>query len=390
LLAGAATPTLHAAIVLLGTLLPFARAAQLLERLQGVRISASTVRRYTEAAGVALGEVEAAFVDQIERELPEAPAGPRHQLVSVDGAMVPVVGGEWREAKTAVIGAIRVRADGTISTDQLSYCSRMSDVETFSRAVTGECHRRGTERAAVVAAVADGAPWCQQVFDDQVPLSIRILDFPHAVGHLAEAAQAVFGHTTAATTDWLAVQRRRLRDDDPDLVLTALAELPVERAADPAAATLTRDRVLAYFTTRRAQITYVEFRARGLPIGSGAVESANKHVVEARLKGAGMHWRPDNVNPMLALRAALCSERWDAAWNEVARHLTTKARPTAPAPDPQPSPVNAPPLPSSRPPVQPKSARTKTVVDGKPTAQHPYRRASTGRFKYLEMCGAKK
>jgi hypothetical protein len=44
------------------------------------------------------------------------------------------------------------------------------------------------------------------------------------------------------------------------------------------------------------------------------VESANKLVVEARLKGSGMHWARANVHPMLALRGALCSDRWDAAW----------------------------------------------------------------------------
>jgi hypothetical protein len=389
---GGVTPTVHELIVLLGTHLPFACAAQLLERFVGVRISPSTVRRFTETAGVALCAVETAFVERVGRELPDAPVGPAEQLMSVDGAMVPVVGGEWREVKTVAIGAIHRTPDGPCTTDQLSYCSRMSDVETFSQSVTGECHRRGTARARVVAAVADGAPWCQQVFDDQVPGSVRILDFPHAVGHLAEVAEAVFGRATTAANAWLALHRRILRDGDPELVLTALADVPVTTAADPAAAELIRDQVLAYFTKRRPQITYAAFRARGLPIGSGAVESANKQVVEARLKGAGMHWTPDNVNPMLALRAAWCSDRWDSSWDDLMRHRTTRTRTTASTTQ---SPVSIPrpaadlPRPPAQPPVPAKPPREKTIVNGKPTDQHPYRQANAARFKYLQMCNAK-
>ena len=45
-------------------------------------------------------------------------------------------------------------------------------------------------------------------------------------------------------------------------------------------------------------------------MGSGCVESANKGVVEAQLKGAGMHWARGNLNPLLALRTLLANERW--------------------------------------------------------------------------------
>lgn len=392
---GGVTPAVRELIVLLGTQLPFACAAQVLERFAGVRISPSTVRRFTEAAGVALCAVEAAFVERVVRELPTAPTGPEEQLMSVDGAMVPVVGGEWREVTPrgypVAIGAIHRTSDGTCTADQLSYCSRMSDVDTFSQSVTGECHRRGTTRARVVAAVADGALWCQQVFDDQVPGSVRILDFPHAVEHLAEAAEAVFGRDTTAAKEWLALHRRLLRDGDPELVLTALAGLPVATAADPAVAALIRDQVLAYFTKRRSQITYAAFRARGLPIGSGAVASANKQVVAARLKGPGMHWTPDNVDPMLALRTVWCSDRWDSSWTDLVRHLDTRSHASATQPPrPSPLPVADPPLPSSKPPAPANPPREKTIVNGKPTDQHPYRQANAARFKYLAMCHAKK
>lgn len=61
---------------------------------------------------------------------------------------------------------------------------------------------------------------------------------------------------------------------------------------------------------------YPTFQYNGWPIGSGIVESGNKLVVQARLKGAGMHWDPNNVNPMLALRMNLCNRGWQEGWTD--------------------------------------------------------------------------
>ena len=73
---------------------------------------------------------------------------------------------------------------------------------------------------------------------------------------------------------------------------------------------------------------YANYLAHGWPIGSGAVESANKLVVEARLKGAGMHWARAHVNPMLALRNAVCNERWGQARSQILTHLQRQKQQT--------------------------------------------------------------
>src|SRR5947209_20547780 len=74
---------------------------------------------------------------------------------------------------------------------------------------------------------------------------------------------------------------------------------------------------LEYLEKRLAQIQYATFAAQGYPLGSGSVESANKLVVEARLKGAGMRWARAHVNPLVALRTVACSDRWDEAWPQI-------------------------------------------------------------------------
>jgi hypothetical protein len=330
----------------------------------------------TQEAGAALAAHETAEVERLEQETPEAPAGPERQQLSADGCMVPLVGGEWAEVRTLALGAITQRRgdDGAMTpcATDISYFSRLADAQTFNRLATLAVHERGTEHAAQVGAVVDGAAWLQELIDLHRPDAVRILDFPHAVEHLAQAAQAAFGPGTERATAWLEAQRHELRHGDPDVVLAALRALTPPTPA----ATQTRDRVLAYLEQRREQICYAAFRAMGLPIGSGMVESANKLVIEARLKGSGMHWARQHVTPMVALRAMHCSRRWATAWPIIWRRLRSQAteRRRARRADRQPpAPQTPPPSPPPSPP-EPAAPREKQVVDGRPTADHPWRK----------------
>jgi hypothetical protein len=78
---------------------------------------------------------------------------------------------------------------------------------------------------------------------------------------------------------------------------------------------------VASLEKRRGMLDYAWFQARGYPIGSGAVESANQLVVEARRKGAGRPWARPHINPMVALRTIACSDRWEEAWPQIAQHI---------------------------------------------------------------------
>lgn len=90
----AVTPWLVASVVWLGTLLPFAQVPPLLAHFTGVTLSAETVRRLTEAAGAAQVVRETVAVTILEQTVPDPPVGPPVQLLSVDGAMVPLVAGD--------------------------------------------------------------------------------------------------------------------------------------------------------------------------------------------------------------------------------------------------------------------------------------------------------
>jgi len=365
--------------VRLGTWLPFEQVPPALAWFTQVTVGRETARRLTERAGAALVAQDTAQVEHLEQHWPApVPPAPVHQL-SVDGAMVPLVHGEWAEVKTLAIGRVVQRGGEPQATD-LSYFSRLADAETFRRLAWVETHRRGITLAPRVCAVVDGAEWCQAFITRHCPDAVRILDFPHAAGYVSAVAQAMFGPGTAEASAWLEPQLHTLKRADPEQVLAALRALPVTESLTPEAAAEKRDSAVAYLEARLPQLQYAQFRAAGYPIGSGAVESANKLVVEARLKGSGMHWARPNVNPMVALRALACSDRWAEGWSQIwaqwgaeqvagqqARHA---ARPPAA-------------LPSPLPPARPKQATAQRTVarlrlgrgsDNRPANDHPWRK----------------
>lgn len=149
-------------------------------------------------------------------------------------------------------------------------------------------------------------------------------------------------------------------------VLLALLDLPVRHARDPAAARAARNATLGYLSSRWTAIQYARFQAAGYSIGSGAMESANKLVVGARLKGAGMHWARPHVDGMLALRAVACTDRWAEAWPAITgrqqqqRTTRWRARPPAPA-----RPCHAPTT-AARPPIP-------RLPPERPPGRHPWR-----------------
>jgi|GEM_PF-1287802 len=183
-------------------------------------------------------------------------------------------------------------------------------------------------------------------------------------------------------------ERLAKMQDGPTEVLTAVTELVSQH---PERADLATH--LAYLVKRAAHMQYPAFQAAGWPIGDGAVESGNKLVVEARLKGSGMHWARAYVDPILALRNVVCSDRWAKAWPHITQTLRRQARhahrqppvPVAPGFTTAPAPPAAPrrplqparrlsnqplPLHGGHPPIIPGGT---CLLGGPASSRHPYR-----------------
>lgn len=373
-LPGALTPPLQAHLSRLGSRLSFAEAAQELWHLKGVRVSAAMARRRTEADGrvyVAAQDQQAMHVRAL---MPVPLLGPAVQQVSVDGAMLPPIDGSWREVRTLAIGTVVPgREAGRVRCAEVSYFSRLADAATFTVLATGEMHRRGVETSGVVAGLSDGAEWCQQFLDVHRPDAVRMLDFLHAAQRLNDVADAVWG--TGEVNEASAAERRAgLRGGDLTTVLAAIRPMPLDASPAPPQAARVQATVLGYLTPRLAQMRYAAFRAQGLPNGSGVVESANKLVVEARLKGAGRRWAEGNVTPMVALRGALCSDHRVEDLMTIARARRDRQLP-APIIQPPMASATSVAAPARRPrqPAVPDLHQVGPcrIVNGRPTTAHP-------------------
>ncbi len=314
LLGGGVTPRGEETLARLASWMPYAPAQELLEDLLGIRVSKATARRATLTTGQAALAGWEAEVQRLKREAPQAPAGADKQTMSGDGAFVLLVGGEWVEVKTLTIGEVTRNSRGEVCIQQVSSCSRLADAERFAEATLVETHRRGVEQATEVCAVQDGAEWLQGLVDYHRADAVRILDFAHAAEYINEIGQAVRAAGGRLPAGWLEGVLHRLKHQGPHRVLTHLSWLA---ARYPSSAVQEK---LTYLQKREAHMQYPTYQQAGWPIGSGSVESANKVVVEARLKGAGMRWERQNVNPMLVLRNGVCNRRWNETWAAAVAH----------------------------------------------------------------------
>jgi hypothetical protein len=358
---GSLTPRQQEHLVHLSLWMPFGKATTLLADVTGVQVSEPTARRQTEAAGAVYEAWQQEQAEQLcggsrgtssaqgaaeqgkRAQDPKICSSKRRQksncqrvekkrgkdeeegeklLLSSDGAMIPLVGGDYVEAKTVVIGRVQTkqktskqRPDQHVETVDLSYFSRVTDAETFGRLSIVETERRGISLDKQVGAVQDGAEWIQGFVDLHARDAVRILDFAHARGYLAAIAELVRQAGTTLPSDWLDTQCHELKHHGPTAVLKDVGLLLEKYPDVPDLQTKVN-----YLRKREQQMQYPLYQQLGWPLGSGSVESSHKSVVQARLKGAGMRWERSHVNPMLALRTQVCHDRWDEAWVQTAEH----------------------------------------------------------------------
>ena len=247
------TPRLAESMARLGTWMPFRPASRELAFFTGVQVSEATMRQVTERAGAVQVRLQDEQRATLVRERPESSTGPTLQLMSLDGCYIQMVGGEWKEVKTLVLGVVKEpveeRGEPVVHSTKLSYFSRMSEAEQFQQAALVETHQRGVEKAETVCAVSDGADWIPKFVDYHRQDAVRILDFAHAMGYVADAGQAAHEHlpcpeelTTAEERtkfkqthfqQWLSHQRRELKAGDAGKVLDELARLQTLMRASP-------------------------------------------------------------------------------------------------------------------------------------------------------------
>lgn len=337
--AGSLSLGLQELLALLGaTQDSFVQAATVLERLCLVQLCPTTVRLTTEDLGGVLVQHSHELVTAAQEQalLPTPLSSvPTRLYVSMDGVVVHCRTSGWREIKTGCVYTTRAQRsrraphERVLRMEQPSYSASLAAAVPFGWQLCVEAARRGVGEADEVIVIGDGAHWIWNVAEQHFPNATQIVDWYHASQYVWNAATAIYGDGTSARAQWAKQQLDGLWEGRLEEVLAALQA----QAGDAGAV----DAAISYYTTQRARMDYPSYRARGLQIGSGTIESCCKQLISARLKQAGMIWSEEGAEAVSAVRAWLKSGRWQEAMmlRPLPRRRAkqqARCRPTAEAP----------------------------------------------------------
>lgn len=343
-----ATPEVRElAAFLLGLITP-QEAEQVLEKSSLCPVGRTTLKKLAGQFGEWVEEHESVLADVRADET--IPAQTRVLCASLDGTNLrlaepgpkpgrPVAGdiGELAPTcfKNAMIGTVSlygdVPPDETTPTRLQTRCvARMPEESSptfrrqFEAEVSDTLARCGPDVTRVLVLDAAKSLWS---YVESRPLFAdfeKIVDFHHAVEHLALASDALFGKGTDAAKTWTARHRHTLleHDDGARRVMRAMDRAAAKQRLSKAA----RNEVAKqrqFFVNNGDRMTYASFRADGLPIGSGPVEAAGKTLVKIRLCRSGMRWTRTGGQHILGLRTLIKSDRWNATWSQYLNTLQT-------------------------------------------------------------------
>jgi hypothetical protein len=320
-------------LALMAAVAPYSLAARLAGLLLGVEVNAMSVWRAAQRLGQAAADysegLSAYHADSRSQAVVNVDA-PQTVVLSVDGCtlgmqvrprrrrrkdgqklpLLPAVSdGHFREVKTGVLLLADERVEtspGRHSLVRRFLVSCLGDADAIFHRLYGQLRELGWLGAnTTVVIVGDGAEWIW----NRAKWFIRrceILDFWHALEHAWTFARLRYGDGSAQADRWVHQIGEDLRAGKVKDVIARLKRL------HPKTAELRESLagLIHYYTENAARMRYDEYLRLGYGIGSGAVESAHKQVIHARLRQAGMRWSEAGARRLLALRLLLLNDNW--------------------------------------------------------------------------------
>lgn len=264
-----------------------------------MEMSENLVRRVCDRVGQRCEEAEPLELQQACRPMSEEPAP--WLIIGGDGSMVCTRESAWKEAKLAVVA--RGPTPGQPRRPlQARYVSVVAGQEDFKAQLRAALEAERADEVVKIAWLGDGAPGNWTVANELCPLAIQVLDLPHAVQHAMECAKVLLDDQSPLLPLWEGRVHQLLADDGPDRFIRELLECLPETHGEEALAAV--DALIHYYRTNEKRMRYRSFREMGLPIGSGIIESAHKHVLQVRMKRAGQRWSLRRADRMARMRAA--------------------------------------------------------------------------------------
>jgi len=325
------TPALASEVSLCAAMLGSLDEAQAVLADRGVELDTKTVRTiaYRYAARARLEQ-------QIERTVFEDSVSGRRVVISSDGGRLRLretkrgpktkkgrrrYTGAWREPKVLLVYVVDAEGKRDASFAPVIDATLKGPDAVFALLRT-YLQRLNITQADQVLFIADGAPWIWK----RVPLLVHalglaaaqvheLLDFYHAVQHLGQVAALRKDWSAQARTRWRTQQRHLLLRGEVEQVIAAVRTIC--RGRHSKAIRTHRE----YFIKNQSRMAYAKLMALKLPIGSGAIESTVRRVVNLRLKGPSIFWCRASAEAILLLRSYYKAGRWN-----LLKHMATSHR----------------------------------------------------------------
>lgn len=303
--------------------LTYSFAEQALERRSATTMAAA--KADAQLDGELAGKRIAVAIDGGRLRIRENPKGGRRRVATGHQRY----DAPWREPKVMTIYVLddegkkapqhRAFLDGT-----------MGDCNDAFALLVGHLRILGAQKAGSVTLIADGAAWVwsraeelRQALGMPREQFHEVIDHYHAVEHLTEIADLVKTWSGTTRAKWLSDARAHLSAGRVEALSAHIDELAVGRR------TAEIHGAMDYFVKNEARMRYDRFKRSGIPIGSGAVESGIRRVVNQRLKGNSIFWLEDHAEAILHLRAQLKAGRWDDLVRATLAHPVWKPRANA-------------------------------------------------------------
>ena len=321
-----ASPALQNEVTLSALNNPFSEATENLNR-HGTDTCESRVRTISESVGQAALRNRDAEIEQFQNgTLPQGDTfANQRAIIAIDGGRIrtrrPKKGRkkkgqkrrafhtEWKEPKLLTIYAIDEKGK-KLNKEKLPFCDGTHKRrQRFKLLLKMYLHKTGALLAKEITFIGDGAPWITNIVNEIItemnidPQKVnQVLDYYHACQKLWEVIDALPKLTQK--------QKKRLYNKVKRQLKKGQIASVIESLGQKANGNRKAYKALRYFHNREHQCRYDLFINNNIPIGSGAVESAIRRVVNLRLKGAGMFWLEENAEAFLHLRCQLKAGRW--------------------------------------------------------------------------------
>jgi len=265
-------------------------------------ISENLVRRVLERVGQRSESASSELsLQRACRESPEEPASAL--VVGDDGSMLLTREESWREVKVAVVARaddlVREKNRGRVS--EARYVAVLGGQDEFRDKLAAALEAERADEVPNIVWLGDGAPEVWKLAQELCPFAIQVLDLPHAIQNGMACGKALLGEGDSGLPLWEERLKRLVDAASPDAAIRELMDCLPYTTTDEQLDAL--DQLIGYYRRNEKRMRYSAFREMGLPVGSGIVESAHRHVLQVRMKRAGQRWAIQRARRMARLRA---------------------------------------------------------------------------------------